>query len=55
MKKNTFYLIVGCIALALLAIFWYSIEAHSPFIIEAAFIVAIMIIYFVRKKVTDII
>ena len=55
MKKNTFYLIIGCIALALLAIFWYSIEVHSPFIIEAAFIVAIMIIYLVRKKVTDII
>ena len=58
MKKNSFYLIVGCIALALLAIFWYfvefSVEVHRPFIIEAAFIVAIVIIYFVRKRVTDI-
>jgi uncharacterized membrane protein len=55
MKKNAFYLIVGSIALALLAIFWYSIEVHSPFIVEAAFIVAIVVIYLVRKKVTDII
>jgi uncharacterized membrane protein len=55
MKKNTFYLIVGCIALALLALFWYSVEVHSPFIIEAAFIVAIGIIYILRKRVTDII
>ena len=55
MKKNSFYLVVGCIALALLAIFWYSVEIHSPFIIEAAFVIAIVIIYLVRKRVTDII
>ncbi|RPI40098.1 MAG: DUF2178 domain-containing protein [Methanoregulaceae archaeon] len=55
MKKNTFYLAVGCIALALLAIFWYSIEVHRPFVIETAFIVAIAVIYFIRKQVTDII
>lgn len=55
MKKNTFYLVVGCIALALLAIFWYSVEVHRPVIVEVAFIVAIVIIYLIRKKVTDII
>jgi uncharacterized membrane protein len=55
MKKNTFYLVVGCIALALLAIFWYSIELHIRFLVEPAFIVAIAIIYMLRKKVTDII
>jgi uncharacterized membrane protein len=55
MKKNTFYLIVGCIALALLAVFWYSVEVHRPFIIEAAFILAIGLIYAIRTKVTDII
>ncbi len=55
MKKNTFYLVVGCIALALLVIFWYSVELHIRFLVEAAFILAIAIIYAVRKKVTDII
>jgi uncharacterized membrane protein len=55
MKKNTFYLIVGCIALALLAIFWYSVELHIKFFAEASFIVAIGIIYVLRKKVTDFI
>jgi uncharacterized membrane protein len=55
MKKNTFYLVVGCIALALLAIFWYSVELHIRFLVEAAFIIAIMIIYLIRKRVTDII
>jgi uncharacterized membrane protein len=55
MKKNTFYLVVGCIGLALLAIFWYSVEVHRPLFVELAFIIAIVIIYLARKKVTDII
>jgi uncharacterized membrane protein len=55
MKKNTFYLVCGCIALILLGIFWYSVEVHIRFLVEIAFIVAIGIIYLIRKKVTDII
>ncbi len=55
MKKNTFYLVIGCIAIALLALFWYSVEVHRPFIVEFAFIAAIVLIYVIRKKVTDII
>jgi len=55
MKKNTFYLFIGCIALALLAIFWYSVEIHNPLLIEVAFILGIVIIYLTRRKVTDLI
>jgi uncharacterized membrane protein len=56
MKKNTFYLFVGCVALILLALFWYSVEVRlPPPIIELAFIISIGIIYLVRRKVTDLI
>jgi uncharacterized membrane protein len=55
MKKNTFYLLVGFIALILLGLFWYSVELHRPFLIEIAFIIAIVIVWFARKRVTDII
>ena len=55
MKKNTFYLIFGCIALALLAIFWYSIELHTPPLIEIAFVVGIVLVYLAKRKVTDLI
>ncbi len=55
MKKNSFYLLVGCIALALLVLFWYSVEIHNPLIIEIAFVVGIILIYFARSKVTDLI
>ena len=55
MKKNTFYLICGFIAIALLAIFWYSDELHMPIFIEIAFIIAIAAIYLIRKRVQDLV
>jgi uncharacterized membrane protein len=55
MKKNTFYLFAGCIALALLGIFWYSVEVHRPLFIEIAFVLAIAAIYLARRKVEDLI
>ena len=53
MKKNTFYLIFGCIALALLFLFWYSVELHTPLLIEIAFILGIVLVYLAKRKVTD--
>jgi uncharacterized membrane protein len=55
MKKNTFYLLIGCIALALLAILWLSVEIHLPLLIEAAFIAGIVLVYLARRRVEDII
>jgi uncharacterized membrane protein len=55
MKKNTFYLLTGCIAVVLLALFWYSVEIHNPLIVELAFVIGIVIAYYTRKKVTDLI
>jgi len=55
MKKNTFYLLIGCIAVILLAIFWYSVDTERSIFIEAAFIAGVFVVYFARKKVTDFI
>jgi uncharacterized membrane protein len=55
MLKNTFYILIGCIALALLAIFWYSVEIHLPFLIIVAFIAGVALIYFARSRVTNLI
>lgn len=55
MKKNSFYLLVGCIALLLLSIFWYSVEVRTPFLIETSFVAAIIVIYLARSRVTDLI
>jgi uncharacterized membrane protein len=55
MKKNIFYILVGCIAIALLAVFWYSDEIHSPLLIETAFVAAVIVAYIARRNVTDLI
>jgi len=55
MKKNSFYLIVGCIAIVLVGLFWYSEEIHAPLLIEIAFIAAVAAVYLARRKVTDLI
>jgi len=55
MKKNTFYLVIGCIALALLGIFWYSVEVRNPLLIESAFVLGIVIAYLARRNVSDLI
>jgi uncharacterized membrane protein len=55
MKKNTFYIIVGCIAFALLAIFWYSVELHTALLIEIAFIVGIILVFLAKRNVSDFI
>jgi uncharacterized membrane protein len=53
MKKNMFYLLVGCVALALLLIFWYSLELHISIFIELAFIVGIILIIAAKTRVSD--
>jgi uncharacterized membrane protein len=55
MRKNGFYLIVGCITSILLIIFWYSIETHSPLVISIAFIIGVGLAYFARSRVTDLV
>jgi uncharacterized membrane protein len=55
MRKNSFYLLIGCIALALLAVFWYSVEIHNPLLIEVAFILGVVLLVLARKTVTDLI
>ena len=55
MKKNSFYLLIGCIALVLLVIFWYSIENSIRFLTEVAFVIGVVIIYLARMRVTDLV
>jgi len=55
MKKNTFYLLVGFIAIVLVALFWYSEEIHTSLLIEFAFIAAVAVLYLARRKVTDLV
>ncbi len=55
MKKNIFYLTIGFVALALLAVFWYSVESFTPFIFMIAFVIGIVLLYLAYRRVDDFI
>ena len=55
MKKNIFYLMLGFIALALLAIFWYSVESFTPLLFMIAFVIGVVLIYLTYRRVDDFI
>jgi uncharacterized membrane protein len=53
MKKNIFYLITGVVALILVAIFWYSVENFIPVLFTIAFVIGVIFLYLVYRKVED--
>lgn len=55
MKRNTFYILLGLIALCEVLIFWLSVELHSPHFIQASFILGVAVIYLAKRHVTDIV
>lgn len=55
MKKNIFYLVIGFVALALLAVFWYSVEYIHPVPAVIAFVLGVVIIYAAYQRVDDFI
>ncbi len=53
MKRNSFYILVGVIALIEVAAFWLSVQIENAVLIQAAFILGVLAIYWARKKVED--
>jgi len=53
MKKNIFYLTIGVVAVALLAIFWYSVEHFTPLFITVAFVAGVVLLYLAYRRVED--
>ena len=53
MKRNTFYLLVGIVALIEVGIFWLSVEVERPILIQVAFIIGVLLIYVVRRRVEE--
>jgi uncharacterized membrane protein len=55
MKKNIFYLMIGVVAVALLAIFWYSVEHFVPLFFTISFVIGVILLYFAYRTVEDFI
>jgi uncharacterized membrane protein len=53
MKRNTFYLLGGGVALAEVAIFWLSVELENPILIQVAFILGVLLLYAARRMVDE--
>ncbi|WP_292365784.1 MULTISPECIES: DUF2178 domain-containing protein [unclassified Methanoculleus] len=53
MKRNTFYLLAGIVALAEVGIFWLSVEIERPILIQIAFVLGVLLIYGARRMVED--
>ncbi|HPK81898.1 MAG TPA: DUF2178 domain-containing protein [Methanoculleus sp.] len=53
MKRNTFYLLVGIVALIEVGIFWLSVEAERPILIQVAFVLGVILLYAVRRTVEE--
>ena len=53
MKRNTFYVLAGLVALFEVGIFWLSIELSMPILIQVAFILGILLIYLAKRTVAE--
>ncbi|WP_250987579.1 DUF2178 domain-containing protein [Methanoculleus oceani] len=53
MKRNTFYLLAGIVALAEVGIFWLSVDLERPILIQVAFVLGVLLLYAARRRVED--
>ncbi len=53
MKQNTFYILAGIIGLVEVGMFWFSVRYMIPYLISAAFLVGVLILYLAWRSITD--
>ncbi|HPZ33406.1 MAG TPA: DUF2178 domain-containing protein [Methanoculleus sp.] len=53
MKRNTFYLLAGIVALAEVGIFWLSVSLENPIPIQVAFVLGVILLYLARRRVEE--
>ena len=53
MKQNTFYVLAGIVGLIEVGVFWLSVQYRMPFLITAAFIAGVVLLYGAWQRITD--
>ncbi len=53
MKRNTFYLVIGVTVVLLVAVLWASILLSMPILVQGAFLVAVLLIYALKRTVAE--
>jgi len=51
MKRNSFYLLIGITGLVLVGVLYLSILLSRPLIIQAAFLIAVIVLYAIKRTV----
>ena len=54
MKKNTFYVICGILAVMLVVLFYYAVQVRMPVLIIIGVLIALGLFFLLRRMVTDI-
>ena len=53
MRRNTFYLVVGVTGVVLVTVLWASIQLSMPILIQVAFLIAVLLVYALRRTVSE--
>jgi len=51
MKRNSFYLLIGITGLVLVGVLYLSILLSRPLLIQAAFLIAVIVLYAIKRTV----
>jgi len=53
MKRNTFYILLGIVALLEVVAFWVAVQLARPIVIQVAFILGVLLLYAARRMVEE--
>ena len=54
MKRNSFYILLGIVALIEVAFFWWAVEMREPLLMSALFIIGVLVVYLAKKEVSEV-
>jgi uncharacterized membrane protein len=54
MKINTYYIIVGIVALFVVVFFWWSMLTSNPFPVMIAFLIGATLLYYTGKRISGV-
>jgi uncharacterized membrane protein len=55
MRKNTYYLLGGVVAIFVVAFFWWSMIISNPFPVMIAFLLGATLLYYTSKRISGVV
>jgi uncharacterized membrane protein len=54
MRTNTYYLLVGAVAIFVVSFFWWSMITSNPFPLMIAFLIGATLLYYANKRISEV-